>query len=148
MISPRIPITSLMCAALAGVGCGTNDAGVANTSSALDRADPQAVARAYYNTFYDCGERGAGLRYDLSTSPERDWTRATYLRLEREDGCSDTTPPTVDPQLVDPDLDDEITRVVLRGHHILLPLILVRFDSGEWKVDTSNSPTPTRRSTP
>ena len=63
----------------------------------LDRGDPEAVARAYYATYYDCGERGAGLKWDLQLHEggEDEITREEALASEKKDGCRPTRVPKI-----------------------------------------------------
>lgn len=90
--------TSLLAVALAlplaVCGCG---GGGGDTPGGLDRNDPEAVARAYIATYYDCGDKGAGLRWDLEIHEggEDEPTRAEALAGERQDGCRPTRVPTV-----------------------------------------------------
>jgi hypothetical protein len=137
-VTRRLTIGVAFAAAVTLAGCGADD------PAGVDRRDPESVARAYYLTYYDCGEQGAGLRYDLSTSPYRDWSRATYLKLERNAGCRPGHAPAIDARLDARQRDRAV--ITIRGNHISTTLTLVRLDTGEWKVDTSESATPTRAS--
>lgn len=78
---------------LAVSGCGGDD----NGPGGLDRNDPEAVARAYVAALYDCGARGAGLRWDLRVhdDPANEQTREEAVASERDDGCRPTRVPDI-----------------------------------------------------
>lgn len=130
------PIAAVLAAAVLLTGCG----GEPGPATAKD------VARAYVTAAFLCGEQGAGATYDLSWSPQRDWTRTTYLRLERRQGCSPQPVPrlhlvqageagdeaTVWVYPADPRVKPDVPRLVL---------VLERID-GAWKVNTLRSDDP------
>ena len=101
--------------------------------------DPRDVARAYVEAKFDCGDEGAGLRYDLSTSPNREWSRERYITIERRNGCRREPTPQLRVALVQPPNGDvAVVQVVGNEEARAYELMLVRVD-GAWKVDTSRS---------
>jgi hypothetical protein len=108
-----------------------------------DMSDPRVVARVYMAAAFECGERGAGKRYDLSTSPNRDWSRDTYVDLQRKAGCKPHPAPDLQVALIQQRADFAAVEVVVKptdANQKYGParLLLVRVD-GVWKVDTSRS---------
>jgi hypothetical protein len=79
-----------------------------------DMSDPRVVARAYTAAAFECGERGAGKRYDLSTSPNRDWSRDTYLDLQRKAGCKPHPAPDLQVALIQQRADFAAVEVVAK----------------------------------
>lgn len=70
-------------AALAIAGCGGDD-----TEEGLDTSDPEAVAKAFVESFYGCGEDGAGVRADLGYPAEAAAEhRAEAAQEETPGGC-------------------------------------------------------------
>ena len=67
-------------AALAIAGCGGG--------GGADRSDPEAVAKAFVESFYGCGEDGAGVRADLAYPADAaEEHRAEASQEERPGGC-------------------------------------------------------------
>lgn len=125
-------VATVILVASCGSGAGSNDL-----------SDPRVVARAYTAAAFECGERGAGKRYDLSTSPNRDWSRDTYLDLERKAGCKPRPAPDLQVALIQQRADFAAVEVVAKPtdasqKYRPARLLLVRVD-GAWKVDTSRS---------
>jgi hypothetical protein len=121
---------------LAVTGCGGDD----NGPGGLDRNDPEAVARAYIATYYDCGDRGAGLRWDLTarSGSENETSREDALASERDDGCRPTRVPEI--RTARGATRGDFTEVIVRNPDACpsadeLVLVLVRGDSG-YAVDS------------
>ncbi len=118
-------------------GCGGRDA---NGSGGLDRNDPKAVAKAYYETFYDCGERGAGLRWDLQVRVPDDRPRSQDIADERHEGCRPARVPAV--QVALGQKQNDLAVVQVDNPDACTPgaatLILLRRPDG-WKVDRDKS---------
>jgi Putative lumazine-binding len=141
-IPPRRPvvIASAVCCVIAMVilvaSCGSGAEGD-------DTSDPRVVAKAYTTAAFECGERGAGKQYDLSTSPNRDWSRDTYLDLQRKAGCKPQRAPDLQVALIQQRGDFAAVEVVAEPtnasqNYRPARFLLVRVD-GKWKVDTSRS---------
>ena len=101
--------------------------------------DPREVARMYVAASFDC-ENGAGRQYDLSTSPNRDWDRATYIQFERRRGCRPRPLPDLDVALLAKESDVARVQVADEAGHVRAQLVVVRLD-GTWKGDTLRSVT-------
>lgn len=113
-----------------------------HVSTQLNMGDPEAVARAYYLTLYQCGEQGAGARYDLSTSTQRTWSRDEFLKIERRSGCEPAQTPSIDVRTVTRVEDQAV--VLITGRGISVPLVLILDDGGAWRVDTLRTHQPER----
>jgi len=118
--------TSAAIAALALAGCGGGGGG--------DGSDPVSVARAYAESLYRCGERGAGVRAELAY-PES--AAAEHRREageeERPGGCKEEQPKEFQVALVSREpavveiSNEECSRTAL-------PMLKV---DGRWLVDES-----------
>lgn len=111
-------------------------------TTSVDMANPEAVARAYYVSLYECGEKGAGARYDLTTSTRRTWSRNTYLQIERRSGCEPRQPPSFDVHTIARIEDETIVAVTAPG--VDAPLVLIRDESDAWRVNTLRTHQPDR----
>jgi len=69
------------------VGCGGGDEDGAKVIQGVDTSDPAAVVEAFERSMYSCGEKGAGLRYDLTVPDQREGSREAAIRDELESGC-------------------------------------------------------------
>jgi hypothetical protein len=144
----RIAVTAIVATAGLVAGCGG--------TPGPDLSSPQDVAQAYVAAHFRCGEDGAGRVYDLSWSPERDWTRSTYLTLQARAGCAPRPIPDLHPVVVTTGTpncpyatagDDLAAVVVYTGdphaaHTQPVGLTLESID-GSWKVNTMCSADPT-----
>lgn len=143
MVAPVIALAGGLAGAAAVTGLHTT--GGSSAGARVASLGPEAVARAYFLTLYQCGEQGAGARYDLSTSPERDWTRSTYLRLEKQGGCQPTRPPAAVQARREPlDLGPAAASVLIVAPHTIDRIVLVQQPDGSWKVDTTATDEPSR----
>jgi len=133
MRTRRILLAVALALPLAVSACGGDN----GPGGGLDRNDPEAVARAYIESYYDCGDRGAGLRWDLQLHDGGEITRADVIASEQREGCRPTRVPDV--ETVRGVTDGEVTRIGVinpdacprRGD---LVLVLVR-DSDGYKVE-------------
>jgi hypothetical protein len=112
------------------------------TTASVDMTNPESVARAYYLTLYECGTKGAGERYDLTTSTRRTWSRDTYIKIERRSGCEPGQAPSFDVHTFTRVEDEAV--VVITATDVRFPLVLVCDESGAWHVDTLRSYQPAR----
>lgn len=135
---PRIATLAVALALpLAVLGCGSDDG-----DGGLDRNDPEAVARAYYETFYDCGDRGAGLQWDLEfhDGGEGEISREDAIASERKDGCRPTRVPRI--QTVRGGTRGDVTEVLVTNSDSCEPfeatMVLVKSGDG-WLVHTGES---------
>ena len=139
----NIPLRALVLALVVGVaGCGGGN-GSGGDGGGLDHDDPEAVAKAYYASFYDCGEHGAGLRWDLQVRGPEDWPRTRDLAAERARGCRPVPVPAIEVALGR--TQNDVAIVAVDNPDGCTPgqatLALVR-QSGGWKVDRSQSQYP------
>lgn len=128
---------------LAVAACGGGDGkGDDGPAGGLDRSNPEAVSRAYLATYYDCGDQGAGLRWDLEQhSGGADTTsKAEELAIEREDGCRPTKVPPV--QTARGQSSGDFTAVLVTNPDFCGDdegqIVLVRTSEG-WLVDTGRT---------
>jgi len=138
MSSRRILLAVALALPLAVSACGGDN----GPGGGLDRNDPEAVARAYIAALYDCGDRGAGLQWDLSVQndPANGQTRDEVLAGERDQGCRPTRVPDI--QTIRGQTQGDVTRVGIANPDACdsqsdLVLVLVRADAG-WLVQDSN----------
>jgi hypothetical protein len=119
-------------------GCGGDD----NGRGGLDRNDPEAVARAYIATYYDCGDRGAGLRWDLETHDggELEISREGAVESERKKGCRPTRAPKV--KTFRGASQGEVTEIFVTNPDACnserISLVMVQDDNG-FKIDPAES---------
>lgn len=138
MRTRRILLAVALALPLAVSACGGDNA----PGGGLDRNDPEAVARAYVAALYDCGDRGAGLQWDLEVhdNPANEQSRDEVLAGERENGCSPTRVPNI--QTIRGQTQGDVTRVGIANPDACdsqsdLVLVLVRSDAG-WAIQDSN----------
>ncbi|MCA1699626.1 MAG: hypothetical protein LC790_12300 [Actinobacteria bacterium] len=123
---------------LAVLGCGGDD----NGPGSLDRNDPEAVARAYIATYYDCGDRGAGLRWDLELHDggELEISREDAVADERQEGCRPSRTPEV--KTFRGGSRGELTEIFVTNPDACnserISLVMVQDDEG-YKVDPAES---------
>lgn len=85
MTSPRTALAITVGAiTLAGCGGGSGPGGV-------DMEDPVAVATAYYEAWFGCGEEGGGAQWDLRAS--NGISREKALSDDKGRGCRPIKPP-------------------------------------------------------
>jgi hypothetical protein len=132
------PLTAFVLAhvlalALALTACGGDDG--------IDMSDPKAVAQAWRETDYGCGEEGVGRAYDLEIHKPGDPSREKRLRDERRDGCKPQRLPEF--RVAAGEREDV---AIVRLSHSDEPesynepetIVLIR-DGDEWKVDPDRS---------
>lgn len=118
----------LLSVVFAACGGGGDD-----TSEAPDTDDPVAVAVAYYNAWYGCGDEGKARQWELRASNSS--TREEALQEDQEDGCVPARPPEVEGFIAEE--QGEQVAVSLRAPSdagIDQLMVLVELE-GEWRVD-------------
>lgn len=113
-------------------------AAVAVVATASSPPGPRDVAVQYLAAEFACGELGAGRQYDLSVSPERDWTRAEAIAYQERTGCRPAPVPTHVMYVTQRDDVAFVTITARSGQRVPSRLTLVLID-GQWKVDTTRS---------
>lgn len=129
-----LPLALALAVGASGCGGGGN-----NNSNGLDHNDPKAVAKAYYDTYYSCGEQGAGLRWDLQM--HTGGSRAEDIAAERNKGCRPTRLPAIQ-TFQGASRGPDIAVVGVRNPDACTPatdtVVLLRSTSG-WKIDVGQS---------
>jgi hypothetical protein len=128
-----LALAQLLALALALAACGGDDG--------IDMEDPRAVAQAWRESAFGCGEEGEGRAYDLEIHKPGDPSRDERLRAERRDGCKPQRLPEF--RVSGAERED---MAIVRLSHSDEPesysepetIVLLR-DGDEWKVDPDRS---------
>jgi hypothetical protein len=100
----------------------------------INLSNPKSVAEAYYLAAFDCGEKGAGLQYDLAAKP-LPTTRDQWLDYQKRSGCVPRKP------------QEYYIRTQYLSHDFALiwiesevhdQIVLVR-DGNDWHIDADQS---------
>lgn len=126
----RLTLALALLTPLALAGCG-----------GVDRDDPVAVAVAYAESYYRCGDDGAGARWEITVPSSADDTRERELETERRDGCTPRDVPEITGMVDERESGVQIVTVfdasAPASAQRQVPIGLVNTDDG-WKVDPGN----------